>query len=247
MSRPRPARGGGRTASPPGTAISWPGPAPRWRPHCVIVLPALSLGGQPQSTVPWTDALGRGRQPLAAQPAGRGCGPASASIAFVPLLMFAGARCRGLGRGRSGRGRRRGERPAGVTPAVGPAAPAGPRAGHVGRWVCRVCGLWAPWPPLSSPRPQVLGLGLPLVVVPAWPRAAASRLVSGSGARRPALAPTRRRPRLRAPGPAPGRAGARRHGRGRDGPRRAARGAAVPPGRPPAAASWRRVSSAASC
>lgn len=55
----------------------------------VIVLPALiAWVASPQSTVPWTDALGVGAS-LWLLSGGSWLRAGSASIAFVPLLMFA--------------------------------------------------------------------------------------------------------------------------------------------------------------
>ena len=162
----------------------------------VVVLPALvAWVASPQSTVPWTDALGVGAS-LWLLAGGAWLRVGTASVAFVPLLLTAGvvaAACWGALR------------------SSGEAADEGARVGH--RWgllarpLLRSLGLWAGgyaacaalWAAVAaaSPvRPQVLGLVLPLVVVPAVAAAvAAARLVARDRAlagprwRRPDLLP----------------------------------------------------------
>ena len=145
----------------------------------VIVLPALiAWVASPQSTVPWTDALGVGAS-LWLLSGGSWLRAGSASIAFVPLLMFAalvagaawGAWRSGLEAAeysRAGDPQRCGLLRRPVADAL--AAWAG------GYAVC--AALWALVASASSPRPQVLGLAVPLLVVPVLAAAlAASRLV----------------------------------------------------------------------
>lgn len=157
----------------------------------VVVLPALvAWVASPQSTVPWTDALGVGAS-LWLLAGGAWLRVGTASIAIVPLLLTAGVvLAAAWGARRAGGEAAEGDRTV-------------HRWGLLARPVLRSLGLWAGgyaacaalWAAVAaaSPvRPQVLGLVLPLVGVPAAAAVlAAARLV----ARDPALAGVRwRRP-----------------------------------------------------
>jgi hypothetical protein len=133
----------------------------------VVVLPALvAWVATPKSTVPWTDALGVGAS-LWLLAGGSWLRAGAASIAFVPLLLTAGVVAAAVW---------------GALRGAGEAADEGLGAGH--RWgllarpLVRALALWAggyaacaaSWAAVASfsaPRPQLLGLVLPVVVVPA--------------------------------------------------------------------------------
>ncbi|MDF2146625.1 DUF6350 family protein [Knoellia sp. p5-6-4] len=145
----------------------------------VVVLPALiAWVASPRSTVPWTEALGVGAS-LWLLAGGSWLRAGTASIAFVPLLLslgLVGAATWGAFRsateaadGHRSTGHRWGLLPHPVVRALGLWA-----AGYAG-----CAALWAAVAAASSPRPQVLGLVLPLLGVPAVAVAgAAVRLLS---------------------------------------------------------------------
>ncbi len=145
----------------------------------VIVLPALiAWVASPQSTVPWTDALGVGAS-LWLLSGGSWLRAGSASIAFVPLLMFA-ALVAGAAWGAWRSGLEAAECSRAGDPQRGGLLRR-PVADALAAWAggYAVCAaLWALVASASSPRPQVLGLAVPLLVVPVMAAAlAASRLV----------------------------------------------------------------------
>ena len=143
------------------------------------MLPALiAWVASPQSTVPWTDALGVGAS-LWLLSGGSWLRAGSASIAFVPLLMFAA-----LVAGAAWGAWRSGLEAAEYSRAGDPQRCGllrRPVADALAAWAAgyAVCAaLWALVAAASSPRPQVLGLAVPLLVVPVLAAAlAASRLV----------------------------------------------------------------------
>lgn len=145
----------------------------------VVVLPALvAWVASPQSTVPWTDALSVGAS-LWLLAGGSWLRAGTASIAFVPLLLTAGVvGAAAWGALRTGREAVEGHRTTvhrwGLLPP--------PLLRALGLWAggyAACAALWAAVASTSSPRPQVLGLALPIVVVPgAAVLAAAARLVS---------------------------------------------------------------------
>jgi hypothetical protein len=141
----------------------------------VVVLPALvAWVASPQSTVPWTDALGVGAS-LWLLGGGAWLRAGTASIAFVPLLLTVGVVAAAWwGAQRSGA--EAVEDDPGTTHRWGLLPPALVRA--LALWAAgyaACAALWAALAAASSPRPQVLGLALPLFVVPAVAVAAAAR------------------------------------------------------------------------
>lgn len=162
----------------------------------VVVLPALvAWVASPKSTVPWTDALGVGAS-LWLLAGGAWLRAGAASVAFVPLLLTAGVVAAAVW---------------GALRGGGEAADEGKGAGH--RWgllarplvrdlalwaggYAACAALWAAVASISAPRPQLLGLVLPVLVVPAVAvLLAARRLVAGDSAlagprwRRPDVVP----------------------------------------------------------
>jgi hypothetical protein len=120
----------------------------------------------PQSTVAWTDALGVGAS-LWLLAGGSWLRAGTASIAFVPLLLTAGVVAGAAwGALRSGREAVEGHRTTAHQWGLLPP----PLVRTLGLWAggyAACAALWAAVASASSLRPQVLGLVLPLVVVPA--------------------------------------------------------------------------------
>ncbi|TQJ51953.1 DUF6350 family protein [Phycicoccus sp. SLBN-51] len=133
----------------------------------VVVLPALvAWVASPQSTVAWTDALGVGAS-LWLLAGGSWLRAGTASIAFVPLLLTAGVvAAAAWGALRSGREAVEVHRTTAHQWGLLPP----PLVRTLGLWAggyAACAALWAAVASASSLRPQVLGLVLPLVVVPA--------------------------------------------------------------------------------
>jgi hypothetical protein len=172
----------------------------------VVVLPALvGWVASPRSTVPWTDALGVGAS-LWLLGGGSWLLAGTASIALVPLLLFAGVlavAAWGAGRTASEAADQAARLPSGTVADRAAGRQGGHRWGLLPRGVTAALAVWAGgyagcavlWAVVASqgaPRPQLLGLAAPVLAVPAIAVAmAAARLV----ARAPELAgPRWRRP-----------------------------------------------------